>query len=266
MNHLLTCTTEELALMVSVAGFPDVAKGIAETAIGDKSENEWLAIMEATSHQLMMKRMWDPALEEKGEIPLSHETMKFIEKYVHSGRMLRCSNAPQQSALMLHHYEDEEWLMHIIDRDIIHEFAMIRSNQVSEVIRDYYGIEFPQFAGEHRFALTDEAFDQLSNQDKVETVKNQSKFTEAEKTSFSLFIEDLQTFNWTLFNISNFSMSLKEDEMYLENILFFLPSKHGIWISEYTEDEHTPVYIHLAEQKEWQDMLDGIGSLVTLQV
>ncbi|MDQ0224109.1 hypothetical protein [Metabacillus niabensis] len=266
MNHLLTCTTEELALMVSVAGFPSVAKGIAETAIGSKTENEWVAIMEATSHQLIMKRMWDPALEEKGELPLTHETLKFIEKYVNSGRMIRCSNAPQQSVLMLHHYEDDEWLMHLIDRDIIHEFALITSSQIHEIIRDYYGIEFPKFAGEHRFALTDEAFDLLSKPDEVEAVRNTYSLTENEDVAFSMFVEDLQTFNWTLFNISNFSMSMNENEMYLENILFFLPSSRGIWISEYTEDEQKPIHIHLADQQEWQEILSGIGSMVTLQV
>ena len=59
MEHLLTCTAEELALMVSVAGYHGIAKGIAEPVIGNKTEKEWLAVLEATTNQLIMKNMWN---------------------------------------------------------------------------------------------------------------------------------------------------------------------------------------------------------------
>ncbi|MBD1380439.1 hypothetical protein [Metabacillus arenae] len=266
MNHLLTCTTEELALMVSVAGHPSIAKGIAQEALGNKSEIEWQAIMETTANQLIMKRLWDQDRDFKGESPLTMEIIQFIEKYVGSKRMIRCSNAPQHSALMLHHYEDDDWLFHLIDRDIVHEFAIISSSEMKEIIKEYYGISFEQYGGKQTFSLTDEAFDMLSDPKKVNKVLKNSMFTLQEKNSFELFIEDLKTFDWTLFNISNFSIVTLEDELYLENILFFLPSKRGIWIAEYTEDPKTPVHIYLADNKEWEEILGGIGDLAAYQV
>ncbi|MFS0594587.1 hypothetical protein AB1L05_23730 [Cytobacillus horneckiae] len=266
MNHLLTCTTEELALMVSVTGYHSIAKGIAEASVGSKSEKEWTAIMEATVHQLIMKQMWDEERLEESETPLTHETTQFIKKYVESKRMIRCSNTPQQSVLMLHHYNDEDWLLHLIDRDIIHEFSIIPSSGIKNIIKDYYGISFELYGGSHNFSLTDKAFDLLSNPKKVDKVRKSSNFTESEEVSFNLFLEDLQTFDWTLFNISNFAIVTLEDEMYLENILFFLPSKRGIWISEYTEDPKTHVTIYLADNVEWESTLSGIGDWVRYQV
>lgn len=265
MNHLLTCTTEELALMVSISGYHGVAKGIAEAAIGDKSEKEWLAILEATKNQLIMKNMWDENRDLSGELPLTQETNRFIEKYVGSSRMIRCSNAPQKSVLMFHHYEEDEWLFHLIDRDIIHEFALVPSSEIQVIIKEYYGISFNQYDGKEAFSLTEKAFDWLSNPNKIEKVRKKSVFTQQEEVSFSLFLEDLRVFDWTLFNISNFNIVTLEEEMYLENILFFLPSKRGIWLAEYTEETKTPVHIHLADHTEWEDILAGIGDLAAYQ-
>ena len=68
-----------------------------------------------------------------------------------------------------------------------------------------------------------------------------------------------------MFNISNFSITSYEEETYLENILFFLPSDRGIWLAEYTEDPKTPVHIHLANHDEWEATLTGIGDLAAYQ-
>ncbi|WP_251527765.1 hypothetical protein [Rossellomorea marisflavi] len=46
-------------MMVSVAGYDSVAKGIVEAAVGKKSGQEWVPTMEATSKQLIMKRIFD---------------------------------------------------------------------------------------------------------------------------------------------------------------------------------------------------------------
>ncbi|WP_257350765.1 hypothetical protein [Pseudalkalibacillus decolorationis] len=266
MEHLLTCTTEELALMVSVTGHQGVAKGIAEASLGEKSEKEWIAIMETTANQLIMKRIWDQEREAREESPLNAETTRFIENYVSSKRMIRCSNVPQKSVLMLHHFDGDEWLFHLIDRDIIHEFAIITSSKIKEIIRDYYGISYEDFGGEQSFSLTDKAFDMLSNPKKVDKVRRISEFTDVEEESYSMLLDDLQTFDWTLFNISNFNIVTLEEEMYLENILFFLPSKRGVWISEYTEDQDKPVHIHLADLEEWEVILTGVSDLAAYQV
>ncbi|MCA0993825.1 hypothetical protein [Pseudalkalibacillus hwajinpoensis] len=266
MNHLLTCTTEELALMVSAIGHHNVAKGIAESAIGEKSEKEWIAILEATSKQLILKQMWDEERESKGENPLTKETTDFLTKYVTSKRIIRCSNAPQKVVLMLHHYEGDEWLSHIIDRDIIHEFSLISSEEISDHMKAFYGITYENYEKVEPFSLSDRSFDLLSNPTKIDKVRKKSKFTPSEVTSFNHFIEDLKQFDWTLFNISNFNIVTPEEEIYLENIIFFLPSSKGVWISEYIEDPKKPVYIYLADQEQWENTLKDIGAYASYQM
>ncbi|MBL5769265.1 hypothetical protein [Heyndrickxia sporothermodurans] len=259
MDHLLTCTTEELALMVNVAGHQEIAKGIATVFTSNRTEKELNAIFEATTNQLIMKQIWDPDRDMRGESPLNEKLKRFIDKYAGSKRMIRCSNTPQKSVLMIHHYENNEWLFHLIDRDIIHEFALIDASEIGEIIEQYYAISYEQYGGKQHFYLTDKAFDLLSNPDKVDIIRKNSKFTQQEEDSYNLFLNDLHTFHWTLFNISNFAILSVKNEMYLENILFFLPSKQGIWITEYTEDINKPVHTYLATQEEWQSILSNIG-------
>jgi hypothetical protein len=245
MNHILTCTSEELALMVSLSGYDSVAKGIAEAAIGKKNEQEWIAIMEATSKQLIMKRILDEERDAKGENPLTEEMLHFITNYVQSKRMIRCSNTPAKSVMMIHHYENDDWLLHLIEKDIIHEFSIISSDEMDHYMKEYYGIQKLHTTENRSFILSEKNFDRLSNPDKLKKVRKSSKFTTEEEISFDLFAEDLRRFEWTLFNISNFGIVSLEDEMYLENILFFLPSSQGIWLSEYRDDSET-IHFHLA--------------------
>ncbi|MGM0842280.1 MAG: hypothetical protein ACQEWE_16205 [Bacillota bacterium] len=262
MNHLLTCTSEELALMVSLAGYDSVAKGIAEAAVGKKTEQEWIAIMEATSKQLMMKRILDEERDAIGENPLTEEMLQFITKYVKSKRMIRCSNMPAKSVLMIHHYEKDDWLLHLVDRDIVHEFSLISSDEMYKYMKEYYGIREMDVELHRSFTLSEKNFDRLSKPDKIKKVRKSSTFTPEEENSFDLFTEDLKQYQWTLFNISNFGIVTLEDEIYLENILFFLPSSQGIWLSEYSDDSET-IHFHLADEKEWEEMLLSIGEFAS---
>ena len=70
-----------------------------------------------------------------------------------------------------------------------------------------------------------------------------------------------------MFNISNLKIeNLDTEEVYLENILFFLPSKHGVWIAEYTENPVNPVHIYLADLEEWDTILTGVSDWATYQM
>ena len=79
MDYIMTCTSAELALLVTLSGYPGVAKGIAEASVGEKGQKEWEAIMEVTTHQLILKQLWDDERELKGEIPLRDEIQQFIQ-------------------------------------------------------------------------------------------------------------------------------------------------------------------------------------------
>src|SRR3954451_421168 len=122
----MTWRAAKSQLLVGETGYPGVAKGIGEASVGEKGQKEWEAIMEVTTHQLILKQLWDDERELKGEIPLRDEIQQFIQNYVESKWMIRCSNKEQSNILMIHHIENDTWMSHIIDRDIIHEFAYIK--------------------------------------------------------------------------------------------------------------------------------------------
>lgn len=265
MNHALTCTTEELALLVSVCGYPAVAKGIAEASYGEKSPEEWDAIMESTIHQLVIKSLWDPDKTGEDEHPLSEEMQIFIKQYVESKWMIRCSNISGRSVLMIHHFEEDIWLAHVIAEDIMHEFALLSNDEIPTVIKDFYSFEGSKTEETHVFFLTDEAFDWLSDQTNITKVRKKANFTPAEEQSFHHFTQDLEERDWSLYNISHFEIPNIEGDFLLANIVFFLPSKSGMWIVEYEEDTEKPVHIKLNTYEEWHEMLDAVGSVVAAQ-
>ncbi|WP_099361346.1 hypothetical protein [Fredinandcohnia onubensis] len=261
MNHALTCTTEELALLVTVCGYPAVAKGIAEASYGEKSPEEWDAIMESTIHQLVIKSLWDPNKTGEDEHPLSEEMQIFIKQYVESKWMIRCSNMMGRNVLMIHHFEEDIWLAHVIAEDIMHEFALLSNDEIPTVIKDFYSFEGTKIEGTQEFFLTDNLFDWLSDQSKTEKVRKKAKFTPTEEQSINLFTEDLEEHEWSLYNISHFEIPNIEGDFLLANIVFFLPSTKGMWIVEYIEDAKNPVHIKLNTYEEWHEMLDAVGSV-----
>ncbi|MDQ6595106.1 hypothetical protein [Bacillus salipaludis] len=259
MDYLMTCTSEELALLVTVNGYPSVAKTIAEASFGKKSEKEWQAIMEAAVHQLIQKQLWDEEKDANGESPISVEVQEFIRSYVESKWMIRCSNQAKSNILMLHHIEGSTWMTHVIDRDIIHEFAYIHREEIPAIVRDYYSFSDAPLEKRLEFNLTDKAFDLLSKPGKEKKVRKMCRFTAEEEEGFEQFVSDLQAEDWSLFNISFFQLEGLEADPYLENIVFFLPSKQGIWLIEYSDHAVKPVKIQLSTHEEWCDLLDGVG-------
>jgi hypothetical protein len=266
MEYCFTCTTEELALMVALEGYPGVAKGIAEASIGKKSPKEWKSIMEVTVHQLVLKKIWDEEKDQQGEVPLSDELHDLITSYVKSNWMIRCSNLGQSNILMFHHVEGEEWLSHVIDRDIIHEFAYVTRDAIPNIVRDYYAFSQAEVIEPAQFKLSDHAFDLLSQKQNDKKTRKMSSFSQEEEESFNRFIHDLEMSNWSLYNISLFQIpGGLESEPIIQNIVFFLPSIRGIWIVEYTDHPVSPVQIQLCTFEEWYKLLKGVG-LVAGQV
>ncbi|MFT9596421.1 MAG: hypothetical protein ACH0QE_01175, partial [Mesobacillus sp.] len=145
MKPILTCTTEELALLVTFSNYSEVGKGIAESSLGNQSPEVWDGVMQATIHQLILKQLWDYDREANGEAPISIEMETFIKSYVESKWMIRCSHQPEQHILMIHKIDVDTWLSHLIDRDIIHEFAYVTSEELPGHIREYYSFEDIQF-------------------------------------------------------------------------------------------------------------------------
>ncbi|MEH7272668.1 hypothetical protein [Neobacillus vireti] len=259
MDYIMTCTSAELALLVTLSGYPGVAKGIAEASVGEKGQKEWEAIMEVTTHQLILKQLWDDERELKGEIPLKDEIQHFIKGYVESKWMIRCSNKGQSNILMIHQIDNDTWMTHIIDRDIIHEFAYIKGADISSVIRNYYSFSEVGFERAQMFQLTDQAFDLLSEHRNAGKVRKLSSFSLEEEQSFRIFLDDLESQNWSLYNISMFHNPSIERDPILENIVFFLPSERGIWVVEYTDHPIAPVKVALNTFEQWCDLLNGVG-------
>ncbi|WP_053360642.1 hypothetical protein [Bacillus sp. FJAT-27251] len=259
MKPVLSCTTEELALLVTLCGQPGMAKGIAENSMGKRSTREWEAIMDATAHQLMLKGIWDDERDAREETPLSDEMIQFVQSFIHSKYMIRCSNLPQQHLLMIHHIEGSTWLSNLVVKNVIHEFAFIGQDEIPGMIKDYYQFAHHGTGEEASFSLSDQAFDLLSDAKNVKKVWKKSSFTPDEKESFEQFLAALEKQQWTLYNISFFHNPDVDANPLLENILFFLPSHNGIWTVEYTNHPDTPVQIKLETLEEWHKLLDGVG-------
>lgn len=259
MDYIMTCTSAELALLVTLSGYPGVAKGIAEASVGEKGQKEWEAIMEVTTHQLILKQLWDDERELKGEIPLRDEIQQFIQNYVESERMIRCSNKGQSNILMIHHIENDIWMSHIIDRDIIHEFAYINAVDIPDIIRNYYSFSEEDIEKQHQFHLSDQAFDLLSERRNAGKVRKITSFSPEEELGFRFFLNDLESQDWSLYNISLFHNPSIEREPILENIVFFLPSARGIWVVEYTDQPTAPVKVALNKFEQWCELLNSVG-------
>ncbi|MDV2685753.1 hypothetical protein RYX56_15410 [Alkalihalophilus lindianensis] len=259
MNFVMKCSTEELALLVSLTGFPNVAKGILEAGLGTKTQQEWDAVMEATAHQLMVKELWVEEAERSGEIPLSEEMQTFIKSYVESKYMVRVPDAPNQHAAILHHIKGDTWLLHSIDRDIIHEFAYMTVDEMPQVIKDYYAFSEKNPDVQRTFSLSEEAFDLLSIRDQVKKVQMLADLAPEEEMHFQAFLTDLDHHAWTLHNISFFHIPSIDEDPFLENITFFLPGKEGIWIVSYREGEELPVQVKLESTDEWNAIVQGVA-------
>ncbi|MBS2970766.1 hypothetical protein J9317_18645 [Metabacillus sp. KIGAM252] len=257
MEHQITCTTEELAVLVSVCGYPEFAFGMDAAASKNRTEDEWNLIFEITIPHLLLKNIWDEEKEANDEQPLSENMQNFIKSYVESRRMIRCSNAPHMSAYMFHKVTENGWLAHSIYKDIIHDFSYVESEEIPKMIKDYYSFEFTDEYTHNEFKLSDEDFDSLSKQENANRIL--AKVHQAEHESFKKFLADLHKSSWSLFNISNFALSDKEEDTYLENIVFFLPSTNGVWIAEYTDDPVTPVSVRLNPPDEWYEVINGVG-------
>ncbi|WP_338778726.1 hypothetical protein [Metabacillus sp. FJAT-52054] len=257
MNYQLVCTTEELAILVSICGYPEFSNGIAVTSFGDRTEKDWNLVTQVTIPQLILKEIWDEQKEAAGLLPISETMHTFIQSYVESKRMIRCSDLPNKSAFMFHKATDNGWLAHIIYKDIIHEFFYVETEEIPKLIRDYYKFEFTSEFKNHEFNLSESDFDALSKQDHMNQIL--SNMDASESQSFEKFLADLKESDWSLFNISNFSLFEKQEDAYLENIVFFLPSTNGVWVAEYTDDAKTPVSIRLTPEDEWYQVVNGVG-------
>ncbi len=263
MKPLLACTTEELALLVTFSGYPGVGKGIAESSLGILSPDKWESVMQATIHQLMLKQIWDYEREANGEPPISPKMETFIKSYVESEWMVRCSHQPEHHILMIHKVDSDTWLSHLIDRDIIHEFAYVSSEELPGHIEEYYSFRDIQFKSGLSFKLTDNDFDQLSNRKNINKLTVDTYLAPEEKAAFNQFSEALDGRDWSLNNISVFNLPDLEADPSLTNIMFFLPSMHGIWIIDYTEFENRPVHVELHPYERWVEMLETIPVVIT---
>lgn len=265
MDHIITCTTEELALIVTLCDYPEVAKGIAESSLGEKSPEEWQAIMDVTVHQLMLKDIWDSEKDAKGEIPLSDELVEFVYSYVSSEWMLRCSNFPKQGTFSLHLDRNGQWIGHIVDRDILHEFFYVPNEVIPTIIEKYYGFSMGELDRPQEFSLSEEFFDRLSDQDNLPLVREKSNFSAEEKQAFDAFVTDLEECKWSLYNISLFETAAEDhnNEPHLHNIVFFLPSKQGVWMVEMdNSNQERPVKIQLHPESEWKELLQNVGEVL----
>ncbi|NPC91492.1 hypothetical protein HOO54_04330 [Bacillus sp. WMMC1349] len=263
MEHILTCTSEELGMIASICGFHGAAKEIMEASLGKRSDEQWDAIAASTINQLILKGYWDEEKSAKNENPFTEDMQQFITSYLNSRQLIHCY-LKDKNILMLHHIEKELWLLHIIDRDIIHEFAYVEQQEISNLIIDYYHFSPKKDFFPLELRLSDQCFDWLRIKEKVQTIRKESFFSTTEEHCFNQLIEDLEENEWSINSISIFHIPDLDVGSKLTNITFFIPSAHGVWVVKYDEHHEKPVHISLYNLEQWYDLTKSIESFAIM--
>ncbi|TSB45223.1 hypothetical protein [Alkalicoccobacillus porphyridii] len=251
MQPNLTCTTEELILLLTLCGYQETAKGLGESVFGEKSTDAWDTLLDGASHQLMLKGVWDYDKAENDEVPLTNELQDFIKNYASSPHLVRLINQAQDTSLLFHSVSEDYWIEHIVVNGIIHEFGYVSLKEIKEDIRDFYLIESPTPLKGSAFVLTPNQFELLSDSSNVDILANNLEDAPF-KDSFINFKEDLNNYKWQLDNISRFYLEDSGEESKMTNILFLLPSKNGIWCIKYIEnDNEVFVAFELKDTNSW---------------
>ncbi|WP_253907612.1 hypothetical protein [Bacillus sp. WMMC1349] len=215
---------------------------------------------------MILKGYWDEEKGTKDDNPFTEDMQQFIISYVNSKQMIRCSNLKNKNILMLHQIEKETWLFHIIDRDIIHEFAYVEQQEIPKLINDYYHFSPEKDFSPLELRLSDQCFDWLSKKEKIQKVRKKSSFSTKEEQCFNQLIKDLEENEWSLNNISIFHIPNLDDDPMLINISFFIPSVHGIWVAKYDEHHEKPVHISLYNLEQWHDLTKSIESFAIVKI
>ncbi|WDF05197.1 hypothetical protein [Shouchella hunanensis] len=258
MRPLLQCTREELLLLVSAAGFPDVARGMGEEMIGAQSDETWEAVLLATRSQLILKQLWDMQKEMNGQSPLTEELQQFIQRYIEAKYALRATNAKQDKRLIVHFSPEDEWLCHIQINEILHEFLLVPQAQVASMFNLFYEFKLPTAKQTTSFRLNDRSFDRLSRREELSALKESLSLTNEEWLLFDQLVMDLEKADWHFDNISLLQLHAKEadDGVVIEEIQFHLPSAEGVWIVRYEPWEENVVFLQLVGEEEWAASLE----------
>ncbi|MDQ0208301.1 hypothetical protein [Alkalicoccobacillus murimartini] len=251
MKPLLTCTTEELILLLTLCGFSETARGLGESMLGEKSEESWNTLIDGASHQLILKGVWDLEKSANDEIPLSEDLQEFIRDYATSSYLLRFVDIQAGRSFLLHSLTEEYWIEHVVSHDIIHEFGQVTVSDANKDLKSFYAFKDPSTIEELSFTLSTEQFDLLSESSNSENIQSEIDKPD-EKRAFDQFIHVLKEHNWELQNVSRFYLGENQNELQMTDILFFMNSNDGIWCVEYIEEnEDILVHFTLKSSSDW---------------
>ncbi|WP_078392893.1 hypothetical protein [Shouchella patagoniensis] len=256
MQPLLNCSTEELVCLLSMCGHHEMARGLGESLLGEKSPEGWDTVMEGAAHQLMLKGLWDTSKAAKDDIPLTDELIAFVHDYADSAYMVRFVDRENGRSLLFHQLSDAYWLYHQVINDVIHIFGRIETKDTQGEVDAFFGFT-SEGVVEQEFVLTPEQFDQLTEPEQVDQLRQDLAFllNEEELLGFNEFVFGLSAHDWTLKNGSSFVITGTNEGMYMNDIFFFLPTPNGIWIVVYElENDQQQVKISKKSKKEWLEL------------
>ncbi|GIN12701.1 hypothetical protein J26TS2_25680 [Shouchella clausii] len=254
MQPLLTCTTEELVCLLSMCGYHEMAKGLGESMLGEKTPEAWDAVIEGAAHQMMLKGIWDTEKAERDEIPLGDEWQRFTEQYAESSYLVRFVDRVKGQSLLFHQISDDQWFYHHVINDVIHIFAKMESKKAYNEVDRFFDIAASAKTVRQEFVLTPEQFDRLTDDEQVSPIQTElSAVAEPPSISaFEDFIKDLAEQNWTLKNGSAFQIGDQQNDMTISDLFFFLPAQNGIWLVVYeVENGKQQVRLTKTSKQEW---------------
>ncbi|MFC0272702.1 hypothetical protein ACFFIX_14800 [Metabacillus herbersteinensis] len=260
MDHIITMTKEELTILLITADLHEEARELLYDPIKTKNTGEIEAIFQTTVNQLRMKGIWDEPNHQMGLNPINEETMKFLEIYANSNVIIRAINSKKNANLIFHYVEEDTWLYHFVDDEVIHEFAFMTESEIPSTLRDFYSFSLlNENQNQLSFNLSDKSFDLLSNPKKQKLVEKKFKGNPQEKEAFEHFLVDLSAHKHQMENISLFSID-EASQLYMENIVFFFQAEKGVWLSEYEHEKELPLKIQHADDQKWEEILEGVQS------
>lgn len=228
-------SSEELAVLMVLSGYEELANQILESRISLNDENRFNYFIKSVEDSLRIKGY----LDETRESMLKEEIEDFIQLLVHSQRKVRIISGSKVS--FLHQLVNKGFLFQEIKSDL-HMFKLIPTFKanVLEKIFERRG-DKTQNAEGTAIRLNNKTFDQLLNMSIEEL--NILYLHDSTGIELKKFIKDLISNKHTFDNISFMTMDLNRDIMNILEVQFYISGKEERWVIDYSKIEFDEIYI-----------------------
>ncbi|MCY8234160.1 hypothetical protein [Priestia endophytica] len=261
----ISLSTEELALSLVLCGYDEVAAGVLESGLGEKSESDLQIVFETASHSLLSKELLLGINEENLAESLHPVFKQMMDLFVQSTKMICCNKEANgaEKVLMLHRLPGDESLKHEVKHDVVHEFSILKENEIQPAITSFLKVlAWGEIETAH-IPLTEELFNRLVEETKTEDELAslcESFHIHQHQEMLKIFLSDFNDYGRRFANISESLISLKEYSQIQEAHLI-LPIHKRLWVV-YNENEDVTeqpsLVLKRMNQDQWIDHVEHL--------